>query len=245
MNVYRKLQPYCAISFDLDDTLYNNAPVIRALESKFLEWLNQTCRYGKLWVQQEWHDLRNQVLQTEPELQHDVTQLRRHTILLGLLKRAVPPERIIPLQDQAMQQVYQWRNDVDVPEQTHYVLAKLFQRQTLVAITNGNVDVKAIGLDKYFRFTLQAGRDGKAKPSADMFIEATQRLNIFPNQLLHVGDNLVTDVAGAHQVGAQTVWCNFDRTNLSKNKTGILPSLEIFSLTQLLSLHHSDELKAY
>jgi HAD superfamily hydrolase (TIGR01549 family) len=53
------------------------------------------------------------------------------------------------------------------------------------------------GLSDYFRFVLRAGPDGRSKPFADMYHLAAERLNLPLGQILHVGDDLTTDVAGA------------------------------------------------
>lgn len=39
MKHYRPLQPIAAMTFDLDDTLYDNRPVIERLEREVLAWL--------------------------------------------------------------------------------------------------------------------------------------------------------------------------------------------------------------
>ena len=38
MKFYRPLRPFKAISFDLDDTLYDNHPIIEKAENDFLIW---------------------------------------------------------------------------------------------------------------------------------------------------------------------------------------------------------------
>lgn len=40
MKFYRTLRPFKLISFDLDDTLYDNSDVIRLAEENFIEKLN-------------------------------------------------------------------------------------------------------------------------------------------------------------------------------------------------------------
>tara|TARA_Y100001970_G_scaffold68675_4_gene87559 strand:+ start:59435 stop:60187 length:753 start_codon:yes stop_codon:yes gene_type:complete len=45
-----------------------------------------------------------------------------------------------------------------------------------------------------------------AKPSEKIFRLAFKSINSLPEEVLHIGDNLNTDVCGAKNVGAQTVW---------------------------------------
>ena len=42
MKFYRPLKPFKAISFDLDDTLYDNRPIIKKAEKDFIVYLNET-----------------------------------------------------------------------------------------------------------------------------------------------------------------------------------------------------------
>ena len=58
----------------------------------------------------------------------------------------------------------------------------------------------------------------------------TKRRESCEFQLLHVGDSLEQDVAGASVAGAHTVWLN--REGLT-NDTGIKADYEISSLTDL------------
>ena len=45
-----------------------------------------------------------------------------------------------------------------------------------------------------------------AKPSEKIFSLAFRSINSLPDEVLHIGDNPNTDVCGAKNVGAQTVW---------------------------------------
>ncbi|MYD33353.1 MAG: HAD-IA family hydrolase [Acidimicrobiales bacterium] len=69
-----------------------------------------------------------------------------------------------------------------------------------------------------------------AKPDRRIFQITAQRAGCPLAQLLHVGDSLEQDVAGACAAGAHTVWLN--REGLS-NDTGIKADYEISSLTDL------------
>ncbi len=42
MKFYRRIEPIKAMTFDLDDTLYDNHPVIVRMERELLTWLQQT-----------------------------------------------------------------------------------------------------------------------------------------------------------------------------------------------------------
>ena len=130
-----------------------------------------------------------------------------------------------------------WRSQISVPPETHVALAALAERVPLVAITNGNAEPHLFGLDRYFQFVLRAGPHGRAKPYQDMYHLAAQRLNIAPENILHVGDDLTTDVAGAVRCGMQACWINLREGNLMQIHDGrLLPHVEITQLASLTAL---------
>lgn len=70
-----------------------------------------------------------------------------------------------------------------------------------------------------------------------MYRLAAKRLEIEPQFILHVGDNLLTDVEGAINSGMQACWINTEQKTLMEEKEGrLLPHVEISRLDSLLSL---------
>ncbi|MBI0459531.1 5-amino-6-(5-phospho-D-ribitylamino)uracil phosphatase YigB, partial [Dickeya dianthicola] len=139
--------------------------------------------------------------------------------------------------DAVMAEFARWRSRIAVPQETHDTLRALGQRWPLVAITNGNADPHACGLGEYFQFILRAGPDGRSKPWHDMYQLAAERLNLPLHNLLHVGDDLTTDVAGAIRSGVQSCWINLHDGNLMQiHDSRLLPHVEIFSLASLTTL---------
>ena len=110
--------------------------------------------------------------------------------------------------DAAMENFALWRSRIYVPPATHDTLSALAEHYPLVAITNGNADPKACGLDNYFQFVLRSGPHGRAKPFRDMYHKAANHLDIPLKNILHVGDDLTTDVAGSLRCGMQACWIN-------------------------------------
>ena len=62
------------------------------------------------------------------------------------------------------------------------------------------------GIRRYFHALAFSNEMAMAKPSAAMFEQTLERLGVRPEDALHVGDNLHTDVAGAKDVGMSAVW---------------------------------------
>ncbi|NAW57667.1 MULTISPECIES: 5-amino-6-(5-phospho-D-ribitylamino)uracil phosphatase YigB [unclassified Vibrio] len=237
MQCYRQLNPVKAMTFDLDDTLYDNRPVIRRVEEQMVVWLHThhplTASESHNW----WTALKIRLAQLEPALRHDVTLWRFRQIEQGLIELGYTPAQAELAAQAAIEEVLRLRSDFTVPQETHRVLGQLAQRMPLVAITNGNVDAERIGLAGYFQRVLKAGPDGRAKPYPDMFDQAREQLGLDAAEILHVGDHPVTDVAGALDNGFMACWFNDQPANLRENrKARLLPHLTISRLEQLLAL---------
>ncbi|MBY8138529.1 5-amino-6-(5-phospho-D-ribitylamino)uracil phosphatase YigB [Vibrio fluvialis] len=237
MLIYRNLQPIQAMTFDLDDTLYDNRPVIRHVEQQAALWLHRQHPVTASQPMPWWKALKMRLAEDNPWLTHDVTLWRFEQIRQGLIALGYGPQPAEQAASDALEEVMRLRNLVDVPEETHRVMAQLAAKVPLVAITNGNVNVEKIGLGHYFQLVLKAGPDGHAKPYPDMFDKARTFLGLPAHAILHVGDHLVTDVQGAKQNGFQACWYNDQGLTLRATaKARLLPDIEIHKLSQLNQL---------
>jgi len=237
MQFYRNLQPPKALTFDLDDTLYDNRPVIRRAEQAMHDWLAEYHPCSRSMAREDWLQLKIRLVAQTPYLRHDVSLWRYELLKIGLMQLGYSQPKAEQAAQEGLERVLVVRNQVDVPEETHRVLAELGQKVPLLAITNGNVDAEKIGLGQYFSQVLVAGRDGLAKPEPDMFARATALLGVAAQDILHVGDHLVTDVGGAKKNGFQACWYNDQQRQLHcEPKAKWLPDVEICSLSQLLDL---------
>lgn len=237
MLIYRNLQPIRALTFDLDDTLYDNRPVIENLEAEMLRWLHSHHPLSTTIPVTNWQQIKREVALANPAICHDVTLWRQTQLETGFKQLGYSPSAAKDAAEESMEQVLWLRNQIDVPDATHQVMAALASKYPLIAITNGNVDPEKIGLGRYFQAIYQAGPDGRAKPFSDMFQQSASFLGIAPAHILHVGDHLQTDVIGAKNAGFQACWSNYsDKTLKHQRKARILPDIEIRQLTQLLLL---------
>ena len=76
MRFYRPLGTIAALTFDLDDTLYDNRPVIdRTMQESlnFVRGYHPALANFDAQMLQRWRD---ELLQNEPEIYHDVTEWR-------------------------------------------------------------------------------------------------------------------------------------------------------------------------
>ncbi|GAM56336.1 2-haloalkanoic acid dehalogenase [Vibrio ishigakensis] len=237
MRFYRGLSPIKAMTFDLDDTLYDNHPVIRNLERELRSWL--VTRFPELdrFEATDWMAFKRKAINSHPDLKHDVTKAREKQLSLVFQSIGVAEEEIAEAVSDTMHQVYLLRNEFEVPESSIETLKQLSKIIPLVAITNGNVDLEKIGIAKYFQLVLKAGPNGKAKPSKDLFQKASDFLDLDPEHILHVGDHLISDVSGAKRAGFQAAWFNDKpRTLTTADKPSVLPDVEISYIPHLLKL---------
>ena len=97
-------------------------------------------------------------------------------------------------------------------------------------LSNGNGYPERCGLPDRFRFVVFSQDVGVAKPDARIFLAACELAGCAPSELMHIGDSLESDVAGANGVGSVSVWLNRDA---KKNDSAIVPDYEIRSLAEL------------
>lgn len=93
MLFYRPLASIQALTFDLDDTLYDNRPVIKQVEEKVTEWLLSehpiTATRPLAW----WLAMKRDIARRFPEQCHDVSQWRYLQVQHGLLELGYAQQR--------------------------------------------------------------------------------------------------------------------------------------------------------
>ena len=237
MHFYRPLGQISALTFDLDDTLYDNSMVIRRTAQELLAFIQAYDSRLQQFTQEDFERSRQALLCEDPEIYHDVTEWRRQATERAMLNAGLSAEQATEGACNAMVHFAKWRSRIDVPAETHETLTRLAKKWPLAAITNGNAQPHLFGLDSYFTFVLRAGPDGRSKPYADMYHLAGQKLDLPLAQILHVGDNLTTDVRGAVSCGMQACWINPHKDNLMQIKESrLLPHMEISRLASLTAL---------
>jgi len=215
------------ITFDLDDTLWECGSVIAAAEQAFYEWL--AAHYPRITARLEPVALvnhRRAFFKVRPELSHNMTELRKKW-LARLAKEFDYPEDLV---QPGFRLFWEQRNAVTLFEDTSAVLEPLRTRYAVGAITNGNADVNYIGIGHFFDFVVSSADAGASKPSPVIFEHALERAGVMASNAVHVGDDPVTDMRGANEVGMRTIWFNPDGAVWP---SGPRPNAEIGSLTEL------------
>ncbi len=237
MIFHRSLQPVRAITFDLDDTLYDNHPLMVQAEQRLMDFMHQHYPTSRSLSLQDWRAIKKQWLKQRPELASDMGLLRRLTLQSGLMQAGLSEQQAIPAAEQCFERFYFYRSDFEINKNIHSTLAKLASRVPLVAITNGNVNLQQIGLDSYFSACFKANIKQPMKPHRSMFDLAQQHLGLPAKHILHVGDNLEKDIMGAMNAGFQSAWHACNRPMImTQQSTTVLPHVSIFDLAELETL---------
>ena len=107
-------------------------------------------------------------------------------------------------------------------------------RYAIGLLSNGNSYAKGFGLEGLISFQVfSQDHGGIEKPDPRLFEVALEEAGCSPQQLVHVGDSLETDVQGAHNAGARSVWLN---RNGDSTAPDVEPDAEIASLRELTEI---------
>jgi putative hydrolase of the HAD superfamily len=225
--------PIRCITFDLDDTLWDGGPVLGAAERKFYDWLARRCPdIAETYGEEELRAHRHEFYERLPEMRHDFTYLRKQW--LAHLGRAWGYG--VSLVEPGFDVFWEARNAVALFEGVSATLEQLKSTYKVGAITNGNADVRHIGIGHLFDFVVTAAHAGALKPAPDIFHAALERAGAVAAETVHVGDDPVNDMRGAAAVGMRTVWVNPGRVPWPG---GVRPDVEVCSVNELIGLLES------
>lgn len=115
----------------------------------------------------------------------------------------------------------------------HEILSYLKQYYKLSIITNGfeeiqNMKLTSGNLHQYFDHIITSQKAGHKKPSPQIFEYSLLQNEIVAHQAVMIGDNLLTDIAGARKASIAHVFYNPEKNPHNEQVT-----LEIESLQQL------------
>lgn len=216
-----------AVTFDLDDTLWDIWPIIARAEARLHEWLSIhhpviPARFSPLDLRR----LASEIAQRQPEIAYDRSLLRKRALQLAAELAGCHGFCV----ETAFEIFFAARNEVVLFAEVLPVLERLTSRYTLGALSNGNADLRLVGLHHVFDFSINAVDVGAAKPAPAIFEAACERLRVSPDQIVHVGDDPQSDVEGAARVGLRTIWVNRDGKPWSGGQRA---DAEISTLVQL------------
>jgi FMN hydrolase / 5-amino-6-(5-phospho-D-ribitylamino)uracil phosphatase len=199
------LETLRAVTFDLDNTLWDVGPVIARAEQCVFDWLREHCpRVAERFSLEEMRTARADLAREEPERAHDLSYLRRESLARQIRECGYGAERA----ERAFQVFFSARNELDPFPEVRPALERLRGRYVLATLTNGNADLVCIGLSDLFALSLDPSRIGAAKPHPRCFEVLARGLRLDPAQILYVGDDPQVDVEAAHAAGLRAAWIN-------------------------------------
>jgi putative hydrolase of the HAD superfamily len=219
------------VIFDLDDTLWEVGPVIVRAEHAMLDFLAE--RYPRVLEQHtldSMRDVRARMALEHPAMRHDFTWLRLESLRRHAREAGYPEA----MAEEVFAVFYRARNEVTLYDDVLPALERLHRRFRLFAISNGNADLAAIGLARYFEHAIAARDAGVPKPDPRIFALLLQRAGIGAERALHAGDDAVADVEGARRAGITPVWVN--RAGVPWSVAASPPPVTVRSLAELATL---------
>ena len=218
------------ISFDGDMTLWDFMKVMRhSLKHTLTELQRQvpTARVLELTVD-EMIVIRNQFAEEVKGTIWNLEEIRLRAFE-KTLEYAGCPDKELAMHLNAIYRKHRFEDVELYPDaiSTFDVLAPHFK---LGLLSNGNTYPERCGLEGHFGFVVFSQDVRIEKPTRKIFEITAQRAGCELAEMLHVGDSLENDVAGARNAGAHSVWLNRESV---PNDTEIRPDYEVVSLTEI------------
>lgn len=225
--------PVSAVTFDLDFTLWDLTGVLHHAETVLQGLLEQrhpavAARFDRDGLRA----LRSTLAEETPAIAHDVTALRRAGLRRAGELVGYQGAELDQLVEEAFEVFLEARHAVTLYDDSLPLLRALQGHVRVGALTNGNAEVARLGMDGYFDFALSAVELGAAKPSHLVFETAANRAGVPAAEIVHVGDDVHSDVFGAAQFGMQAVWLNRDGVSWPADVPTV-PHHEVSSLAEL------------
>lgn len=224
------------ITFDLDDTLWDTAPVIVSAEAILRDWLAANAPDLGAVPVEHLYAIRERLVAAEPGLKHRISALRRRVLFHALEDVGYSENKARELANEGFEVFLHARHQIDIFPEVQPVLEILRHHYTLGVVTNGNADVRRLGLSDYFKFALCAEDLGIGKPDPQPFLEALRQGEAEAHTAVHIGDHPGDDIAGAQRAGLRAIWFNPQGKAWAADSR---PDAEIQRLSQLPELLNS------
>ena len=200
---------YKLITFDLDDTFWDIAPVIIKAEKDTRKWLHKEVGEIEWGSMNDFLGIREELIKTTPSLEWDISLLRKE-VYKQKLKALIPDESE---RDQMINKAYSMflekRHEVTFYEGVYDAIKSLASKYHLGILTNGNADIYKYAIRKYFDFSKNSFDVKDNKPNKPHFESAKNACkDISYNEMIHIGDHQINDVFGAHDLGIKAIWFN-------------------------------------
>ena len=200
---------YKLITFDLDDTFWDIAPVIIKAEKDTRAWLRKTVGEIEWGSMSDFMGIREDLIKVMPSLEWDIGLLRKE-IYKQKLENIVPNEsERNELINTAYSMFLEKRHEVIFYDGVYDAIEKLSKKYYLGILTNGNADIFKYDIGRFFNFSISSFDVQDNKPNKPHFESAKNKYeNISYEEIIHIGDHQINDVYGAYQLGMKAIWFN-------------------------------------
>ena len=197
------------ITLDLDNTLWDiEKTMVRAEKELRMHLKSVSEKAFDIYCSDTTSEIRNRLLREQPRLRSNLTEFRK--VLLGEIffraGNSIKDSGI--LASSAFNTFFEFRNKVVFFEGAINVLIALSEKYKVYALTNGNADVKMIGIDKYLSGAVSSAEVGVSKPSPEIFEAVLNKAGEEAKSCIHVGDDYEDDIVGANNAGIASIWLN-------------------------------------
>ena len=211
LGLIRKMPEIKLITFDLDDTFWDIKSTIINAEINSRKWIEDRIKKKIEWgTFDDFLEIRNELIKENPSLDYDLGLLRKKMISYHTQKYFKNQKDLNEFIEEAYMFFLEERHKVEFFDDVITVLEKLSSKYKLGVLTNGNADIKKLGIDHMFEFSLSSVDVKSNKPDQGHFVKAKELSQINFQNTLHVGDHPVNDVCGARELGINVLWFNFN-----------------------------------
>lgn len=193
------------VTFDLDDTLWDNLSLIMAAEKEMINWIQERVPSFPDAYRENAGRYRIQAVERRPQIQYDMNKVR-FAVLEGVLQDCSSSKvEAHELARSALCIFHGRRNQFLFFEGAEETLSVLAEKYTLASVTNGTSDIHRSTVGKYFDLSLSAANLQAAKPNPIMFYSVLSQCGVRPQEAVHVGDHPVDDIECAAKIGMHTI----------------------------------------
>ena len=198
------------ITFDLDDTLWDNYPTIIKAERETRKWIEREV--GKI----EWGDfndflsLRDQLIKDDKSIAWDISKLRKE-IFRKKLSHVTSEKYRDNIVDKAFEIFISKRHDVKFFDGVKNAIRDLSKKYILGVLTNGNANIYKFDIGECFEFSISSLEAKDSKPNRAHFDMALTKVkDITFDSMLHIGDHQINDMYAANNLGINCLWFNIN-----------------------------------
>ncbi len=208
-----KVKSYKCILFDLDHTLWDyETNSCEALTELYVQFgLKERGVLSESDLYKTFYSINNELwdLYDRGMIHRDVIRNERfHKILMML---GVDDYKMsLEFSDEYLLHSPKKKNLIEGCKET---LDYLFPKYPMVIVTNGFDEIQSTklsssGIRHYFKDVVTSARAGHKKPAKEIFEFALNENNVQAHETIMIGDNLLTDIAGAKNASIDTIFYN-------------------------------------